>query len=128
VEESHEKSSLSHGRCSNGATSALAQIAPAKMSSDQAREENAYAFGVQTAIWGQPFVDNVHTLYAGFKAGALTSLLLDGLLAVDGSLLRCGNLQSKLARGRSKLAIIAAAHESIGGRTFRTCPGGLTTS
>ena len=54
-----------------GATSALAQSVPAKMSSDQAREEHAYAIGVQTAIWGQPFVDNVHTLYAGLKAGAV---------------------------------------------------------
>src|ERR1700748_514924 len=54
-----------------GATSALAQTAPAKMSSDQAREEHAYAIGVRTAIWGQPFVANVHTLYAGLKAGAV---------------------------------------------------------
>src|ERR1700748_621658 len=54
-----------------GATSALAQPAPAKMSSDQAREEHAYAIGVQTAIWGRPFVDNVHTLFAGLKAGAV---------------------------------------------------------
>jgi hypothetical protein len=46
---------------------ALAQTPSSKMSSDQAREEHAYAAGVQTAIWGQPLVDNVHTLYAGFK-------------------------------------------------------------
>jgi len=54
-----------------GATSVLAQTAPTKMSSDQAREEHAYAIGVRTAIWGRPFVDNVHTLYAGLKAGAV---------------------------------------------------------
>ena len=51
------------------ATAAQAQVAqvaspPANMSSEQAREEYAYAVGVQTAIWGRPFVDNVHTLYA----------------------------------------------------------------
>jgi hypothetical protein len=49
---------------------ALAQT-PNKMPADQAREEHAYAIGVQTAIWGRPFVDNVHTLYAGLKAGAV---------------------------------------------------------
>ena len=50
---------------------ALAQTPPNKMPADQAREEHAYAIGVQTAIWGRPFVDNVHTLYAGLKAGAV---------------------------------------------------------
>jgi hypothetical protein len=41
------------------------------MSPEQTREEYAYAVGVQTAIWGAPFVDNVHTLYAGLKTGAV---------------------------------------------------------
>jgi hypothetical protein len=50
---------------------ALAQTSLNKMSADQAREEHAHAIGVQTAIWGRPFVDNVHTLYAGLKAGAV---------------------------------------------------------
>lgn len=50
---------------------ALAQTSASKLSSDQAREEHAYAVGVQTAIWGRPFVDNVHTLYAALKAGAV---------------------------------------------------------
>jgi hypothetical protein len=58
------------------ATAAQAQVAqvaspPANMSSEQAREEYAYAVGVQTAIWGRPFVDNVHTLYAALKASAV---------------------------------------------------------
>ncbi len=51
--------------------SAQAQSPPPKMSPDQIREEHAYAIGVQTAIWGEPFVDNVHTLYAGLKVGAV---------------------------------------------------------
>jgi hypothetical protein len=41
------------------------------MTSEQAREEYAYAIGVKTAIWGRPFVDNVHTLAAALNAGAV---------------------------------------------------------
>jgi len=41
------------------------------MSPEQVREEKAYAAGIQAAIWGQPFVDNAHTLGAGLKAGAV---------------------------------------------------------
>jgi len=48
----------------------LAQT-PAKMSPEQAREERAYAIGVQVALWGRPFVDEVNTLSAGLKAGAV---------------------------------------------------------
>ncbi len=43
----------------------------ANMSADQLREERAYAAGVQTALWGEPFVDNVRTLAGGLKAGAV---------------------------------------------------------
>jgi hypothetical protein len=48
-----------------------AQSTAVKMSTEQVREERAYAAGVQTAIWGRPFVDNVHTLFAGLKVGAV---------------------------------------------------------
>lgn len=50
---------------------ANAQSAPSKMPPERVREERAYAAGVQTAIWGRPFVDNVHTLFAGLKVGAV---------------------------------------------------------
>src|SRR6185312_12825578 len=53
------------GGLAQTATSAL------KMSPEQAREEKAYAAGVQTALWGRPFVDNVNTLSAALKAGAV---------------------------------------------------------
>ncbi len=49
---------------------ALAQTAPAKMTSEQAREERAYAAGIQVALWGRPFVDIAHTFAASLKAGA----------------------------------------------------------
>jgi hypothetical protein len=51
--------------------SGAAKSEPPKMSPEQVREERAYAAGVQTAIWGRPFVDNVHTLFAGLKVGAV---------------------------------------------------------
>ena len=47
------------------------KLAAVKMSTEQVREERAYAAGVQTAIWGRPFVDNVRTLFAGLKVGAV---------------------------------------------------------
>lgn len=50
---------------------ANAQSAPSKMPPERVREERAYAAGVQAAIWGRPFVDNVHTLFAGLKVGAV---------------------------------------------------------
>jgi hypothetical protein len=37
----------------------------------QVREERAYAAGIQVALWGRPLVDNVHTLAAALKAGAV---------------------------------------------------------
>jgi hypothetical protein len=52
-------------------TNAQSTAVPAKMSPDQVREERAYAAGVQTALWGRPFVDNIHTLAAGLKVGAV---------------------------------------------------------
>ncbi len=51
--------------------SAHAQTTPSNMSGEQVREEQAYISGVQTALWGRPFVDNVNTLAAGLKAGAV---------------------------------------------------------
>lgn len=39
-------------------------------SSEKIREERAYATGVQAALWGRPFVEYLHTAYAGMKAGA----------------------------------------------------------
>ena len=50
---------------------AQSTIVAAKMSADQVREERAYAAGVQTALWGEPFVDNLHTLAGGLKVGAV---------------------------------------------------------
>jgi hypothetical protein len=50
---------------------AQSAVVAAKMSPDQVREERAYAAGVQTALWGRPFVDNLHTLAAGLKVGAV---------------------------------------------------------
>jgi len=41
------------------------------LTSDQVREEKAYAAGVQVALWGRPFVDNINTLTAGLKVGAI---------------------------------------------------------
>jgi hypothetical protein len=40
------------------------------MSPNQVREERAYAAGVQTALWGRPFVDNINTLATSLKVGA----------------------------------------------------------
>lgn len=51
--------------------SGLAQTTTVKVTSEQTREERAYAVGVQVALWGRPFVDNVHTLAAGLKANAV---------------------------------------------------------
>jgi hypothetical protein len=53
--------------------SALAQTTPTAptMSAEQTSEERAYAAGIQTALWGRPFVDNVNTLSAGLKVGAV---------------------------------------------------------
>jgi hypothetical protein len=55
------------------ASSAVAQTpAPAtKMTPEQIREERAYAAGIQAVLWGRPFIDNVNTLFAGLKAGAV---------------------------------------------------------
>jgi hypothetical protein len=50
---------------------ASAENALDKMSVEQIEEEKAYAAGVQVALWGRPFVDNVHTLAAGLKANAV---------------------------------------------------------
>ncbi|MBR0793179.1 DUF1254 domain-containing protein [Bradyrhizobium manausense] len=50
---------------------ALAQTGPSQLSAEQAREEKAYAAGVQVALWGRPFVDSANTLGAGLKAGAV---------------------------------------------------------
>ena len=38
--------------------------------SDQIREEHAYAVGVQAALWGRPFPEYLHSIYEGVKAGA----------------------------------------------------------
>jgi hypothetical protein len=58
--------------CITAASPVSAQTAaPAKMSAEQAREEKAYAAGVQTALWGRPFVDYVHTSSAGLKTGGM---------------------------------------------------------
>jgi hypothetical protein len=43
----------------------------AKMSADQAREENAYTLGVQAYQWGMPLVMDGVTLAAGLKADAV---------------------------------------------------------
>ncbi len=48
-----------------------ANPAEAKMTSDQAKEEQAYTIGVQTAIWGRPFYDYVFTNSEGAKTGAV---------------------------------------------------------
>ncbi len=37
----------------------------------KSRKKKAYAAGIQAALWGRPFVDNVHTLAAGLKADAV---------------------------------------------------------
>jgi hypothetical protein len=42
-----------------------------KLSPEQVREEKAYVAGVLAAIWGQPLVDNAHTLGAALKVGAV---------------------------------------------------------
>ena len=38
--------------------------------SEQIREEHAYAVGIQAALWGRPLPEYVHTMYDGMKAGA----------------------------------------------------------
>ncbi|WP_057193736.1 hypothetical protein [Bosea sp. Root483D1] len=53
------------------AYAANAQDARAKLSPSQIREEQVYTAGVQTAIWGRPFVDLVHTLYAGLEVNGV---------------------------------------------------------
>jgi hypothetical protein len=50
---------------------ALAQTLPTELSAEQAREENAYALGVQAYLWGAPFLYTGGTLVAGQKAGAV---------------------------------------------------------
>jgi len=47
---------------------ASAQTAPMQMTAEQIQEEQAYAAGVQVALWGRPLVDYVHTSAAGLKA------------------------------------------------------------
>lgn len=54
----------------SGLLIAVASAQP-KISPEQTREERAYAAGVQVALWGRPFVDNVNTLAGGMKAGAV---------------------------------------------------------
>jgi hypothetical protein len=49
------------------------EVVPAysgQVSSEQAREERAYAVGIQAALWGRAFPEYVHSAYAGMKAGA----------------------------------------------------------
>ena len=41
------------------------------MSAEQAREERAYATGIQAALWGRPLVLYLKTLHAGLTAGAV---------------------------------------------------------
>jgi hypothetical protein len=41
-----------------------------KLSSEQAREEQAYATGIQALVWGRPLIEYNKTIYAGAKAGA----------------------------------------------------------
>jgi hypothetical protein len=42
-----------------------------KLTSEQAREERAYATGIQAALWGRPLVLYTKTHHAGLKAGAV---------------------------------------------------------
>lgn len=42
-----------------------------RMTADQAREELGYVLGVQAAVWGRPLRENLHTLLAGIKVGAM---------------------------------------------------------
>ncbi|MDW8850794.1 DUF1214 domain-containing protein [Flavobacterium sp. MMLR14_040] len=41
-----------------------------KLSSDQIKEERAYATGIQALLWGRPLVEYATTIYNGVKAGA----------------------------------------------------------
>ena len=41
-----------------------------KLTSEQAREERAYAVGIQAALWGRPLAEYLHTNYDAVKAGA----------------------------------------------------------
>ena len=41
-----------------------------EFSAEQAREERAYALGVQAALWGKPSVEYVNTTYAALRVGA----------------------------------------------------------
>jgi hypothetical protein len=43
------------------------------LSSDRAREENAYTLGVQAYLWGIPLAYNYDTYQAGLKVGAVES-------------------------------------------------------
>lgn len=49
----------------------LAQTAPAQMTPEQVQEEQAYAAGVQAALWGRPLVDYVNTFSAALKADGI---------------------------------------------------------
>ncbi len=40
------------------------------MTSEQIREEHAYAVGVQAALWGRPFPEYLHSIDGAIKAGA----------------------------------------------------------
>ncbi len=46
--------------------------------SDQIREEHAYAIGIQAALWGRPFPEYLHSIYEGVKAGAASINCLTG--------------------------------------------------
>ena len=50
---------------------AKAAKSPGTMSAEQAREERAYATGIQAALWGRPLVLYLKTLHAGLTAGAV---------------------------------------------------------
>ena len=41
-----------------------------KMTSEQIKEERAYATGIQALLWGRPLIEYNRTIYAGAKAGA----------------------------------------------------------
>ena len=41
--------------------------------SDQIREEYAYAVGVQAALWGRPFPEYLHSIYEASKPERRTS-------------------------------------------------------
>ena len=49
----------------------LAKTVPAQMTPEQVQEEQAYAAGVQVALWGRPLVDYVNTFSAALKANGI---------------------------------------------------------